>query len=108
MKTITITVLAGLLIASGPAWANAKLIKDKQCLQCHAVSEQTIGPSFKKIKQLWKGTKGAEDKLVATIRKGSVDGSGRHWGEIKMPDDSERPLVSEREARQMVRWIMTQ
>jgi hypothetical protein len=33
---------------------------------------------------------------------------GPHWGQVKMPDDSERAQISEREARRMVRWIMKQ
>ncbi|MEN9474890.1 MAG: hypothetical protein RIS48_1610, partial [Pseudomonadota bacterium] len=35
-------------------------------------------------------------------------GGRPHWGQVKMPDDSERAQISEREARRMVRWIMKQ
>lgn len=107
MKTlhgIAAAVLLGLGIS---AWANPQLAEEKQCMQCHAIAKDGAGPAFQKIALLWKGNKDAENTLVSTIRKGSVDGGGRHWGVSKMPDDSERPLVSEDEARQLVKWILS-
>lgn len=108
MKYIAVLALVVSVGISGQALASAKLVEDKQCLQCHAIDKETIGPSFKKIHTLWKGVKGAEAKLVATIRKGSDNSGGPHWGAAKMPDNSERPLVSEAEAKSIVKWIMKQ
>lgn len=107
MKTLHCIAVAGLLGMGFSAWANPQLAEEKQCMQCHSVTKDGAGPAFQKIALLWKGNKDAERTLVSTIRKGSVDGGGRHWGASKMPDDSERPLVSEDEAKQLVKWILS-
>ena len=46
--------------------------------------------------------------LVATIRKGSSGTGGPHWNKATMPDQAERPTVSEAEAKQLVAWILRQ
>ena len=92
----------------GQAQADAKLAEQKQCMQCHAVDKDGAGPSFKKIKAQWKGKKDAEAKLVATISRGSEATGGPHWGAAKMPNDAERPMVSDAEAKKLVKWIMKQ
>lgn len=109
MNTVSGSILIGVLVLSAPAFATSKLVKEKQCLQCHAVSKDTIGPSFKHIAKLWKGNKDAEKSLTATIQKGSTDGGGQHWDmKAKMPDDSERPTISDAEAKKIYQWIMRQ
>ena len=99
----------GLLAAAAttPAWASLKLAEQKQCLQCHAVAKDTIGPSFQTIQAIYRNVKNPEAKLIAVIRQGSAANLGPHWGRARMPDDSERPQVSQREARQLARWIMS-
>jgi cytochrome c len=92
---------------SASAYADLNLVKDKQCLQCHAVNKELIGPSFKRIAFRWKGNPAAEQLLISTIQQGSREGGGQHWSSLtNMPDSSERPLVSHEEARQIVKWIM--
>jgi cytochrome c len=109
LKTIlTTAALAIGLGTSGGAWANAKLAEEKQCLQCHAVDKDTIGPSFRTIRALYKHVKDPEAKLIAVMRDGSDANLGPHWGKARMPNGSERPLISDREARQLARWILTQ
>lgn len=108
MKMVAIGVLIGAMTVGTSAFANADLVKQKQCMQCHAIHEDGAGPSFKKIATYWKGTKNAEKTLVATIRKGSGEPGMSHWGTARMPDDSERPLVSEAEAKKMAKWILSQ
>lgn len=107
MKLILAAALV-LLTASGQALASAKLAQQKQCMQCHAVDKDTIGPSFQTIKAIYQRMDRREQKLVAVIRQGSAANLGPHWGRARMPDDSERPAVSEREARQLARWILRQ
>ena len=107
MKSI---LLAAACLAIGPwapAFASARLAQDKQCMQCHAADRDTIGPSFKTIKAVYGGMQDRERKLVAVIRQGSAANLGPHWGRARMPDASERPPVSEREARQLARWILS-
>lgn len=109
MKFISFAAIASVTLIASPAFADANLVKEKQCLQCHDASSDKIGPSFKKIAARWKDQKDAEKTLVATIRKGSVAGGGLHWPmKAEMPNDAERPLVSEKEAKKIFAWIMKQ
>ena len=103
--------ILGFAIAStlaGAAMASEKLAQDKQCFGCHTAKPDGAAPSFQKIAQRWKGNKDAESKLVAIIRQGSAATPGPHWNKAKMPDQTERPLVSEAEAKQLVKWVLTQ
>jgi cytochrome c len=97
------------LMACTPALANLPLIEAKQCLQCHAVDKNLIGPSFQRIAYRWRGNPTAEKMLIATIQSGSREGGGQHWSEnTPMPNAWERPMVSDAEAKQIVEWIMKQ
>lgn len=94
-------------LASGPALASVKLAEAKQCLQCHAVDKDTIGPSFQKIGAVYRAMQGAEAKLVEVMRLGSDAHLGPMWGSARMPGESERPAISDREAKQLARWILS-
>ena len=108
INAISMAALAGALGVCAPAFADATLVSEKQCMQCHKVKEDFAGPSFQKIAARWKGQKNAEEMLATTVRMGSGGEGLQHWGKARMPDDSERPLVSEDEARKMVKWILMQ
>jgi cytochrome c len=95
------------LMGSGHALASAKLAQQKQCMQCHAADRDTIGPSFATIKAIYGRMQDPQKKMVAVIRDGSSANLGPHWGKARMPDATERPAVSEREARQLARWILS-
>ena len=104
MRVIALWVAVG---ATGPVLANAKLAEKKQCMQCHAVDRYVIGPSFEAIKAVYKPMKSPEKKLIDVMRLGSDANLGPHWGAARMPNDSERPLISDEEARQLARWILS-
>lgn len=109
MKRSRVLMLAALGAAlSVPALADQKLAEAKQCFGCHAMATDGAGPAFKKIAVLWRGRKDAEAKLVATIRQGSSATGGPHWNKATMPDQAERPLVSEAEAKRLAKWIVAQ
>lgn len=97
------------LCASTTAFADLQLVQEKQCLQCHAVDKNFIGPSFKRIAFRWNGNPVAEKMLISTIRNGTREGGGQHWSSTtNMPDAWERPMVSEEEAKKIFVWIMVQ
>lgn len=100
---------AFLIAASGPAQAltSAKLAQEKQCMQCHSIDKDTIGPSFQKIKAIYRTMKNPEAKLIDVMRNGSDAHLGPMWGRARMPDGSERPPLSDREAKQLARWILS-
>ena len=94
-------ILCGVLsvLASPVAFAQADLAKAKNCMACHAVSNKVLGPAFKDVAAKYAGQKGAEDKLVAKVMKGS---SGT-WGSVPMPANLQ---VSEADARSLVKWVL--
>ncbi len=106
MNKSSLAIVLGVALVAAPAWASEKLAQDKQCMGCHQVDKDGAAPSFKKIGAAWKDKKGAEKTMVATIRRGSRAAGGPHWGKATMPDDAERPQVSEAEAKQLARWIL--
>jgi cytochrome c len=109
----SILVLAGTLAATsaafaGPTLSDAKLAEEKQCMQCHAIDKDTIGPSFRKIGAVYRAMKHPEPKLIEVMRLGSDAHLGPLWGRARMPDSSERPTLTDREAKQLARWILSQ
>jgi cytochrome c len=108
MKTSWFLTLALATMAIGPARADEKLVEAKQCLGCHAIAQDGAGPAFKRIAARWKGRPEAEAVIVKTIRQGSGGTGGPHWNKASMPDQKERPLVSEAEAKQLAAWILAQ
>lgn len=99
---------AALSGAAAHAMDSAKLAGAKQCFQCHAVDRHVIGPSFQAIGAVYRRMKDPVPKMVAVIRDGSDAHLGPMWDKARMPDMSERPEVSQREARQLARWILKQ
>jgi cytochrome c len=88
--------------------ATEKLAREKMCMGCHAVKDDGAAPSFKRIAAAWKGRSDAEASITRTIVQGSTATGGPHWGKATMPDQAERPPVSEAEGRQIARWLLTQ
>lgn len=84
----------------------AQLAAEKQCIQCHSVDKDTIGPSFEKIKAIYRSMKNPESSLIDVMRLGSAAHLGPMSGKARMPDDSERPLIDDAEATQLARWIL--
>lgn len=96
-------LLAGaalLSVLSLPAQANQQLAQSKACLACHNVDKKVVGPAFKDIAKKYAGKKGADAMLVTKVTKGG----GGVWGTMPMPAN---PQVSEAEAKQLVKWILT-
>jgi len=92
--------------ASGTAQADVRLAESKQCLQCHAVDRHAIGPSFQTIKAVYRDMRDPQTRLIEVMRDGSEAHLGPHWGKARMPNDRERPKISDDEAKQLARWIL--
>ena len=101
MKFVATLLAACAIGAAAPAFAQAELAKQKNCMACHAVDKKVVGPAYKEVAAKYAGQKDAADKLAVKIVKG---GSGV-WGAVPMPAN---PQVSEAEAKQLADWIMTQ
>ena len=95
-------VLIATLLAAGfsqSVFADEKLAGTKNCLGCHAVGTQVLGPSFKEVAKKYAGNKEAAASLATKIRQG---GSGV-WGAIPMPAN---PQVNEAEGKKLATWIL--
>ena len=108
MKTSWVLTMALASMAVGAAHADQKLVEAKQCLGCHAIAQDGAAPAFKRIAARWHGRPEAEAVIVKTILQGSAGTGGPHWNKATMPDQKERPLVSEAEAKQLAAWILAQ
>jgi len=87
-------------IVFSPAFANLELAQKNNCLACHAVATRVMGPAYQEVANKYKGQKGAESSLVASIKKG---GSGK-WGQVPMPA---QPQLSEADAKALAKWILS-
>jgi cytochrome c len=96
---IVLSVAIGAAFAS-PAFANADLAKNKNCMACHAVDKKVVGPAYKEVAAKYAGQKDATDKLAQKIVKG---GSGA-WGAVPMPAN---PQVTEAEAKTLAAWVLS-
>ena len=99
MKALIVLGIAMSAAITAPAFANADLAKQKNCLACHAADKKVIGPSYKDVAAKYAGQKDASDKLAQKIIKG---GSGV-WGAVPMPAN---PQVNEADAKALATWIM--
>jgi len=91
------------MLASGQALAvnPQQLAKAKNCMSCHTVERKVVGPAFKDVAKRYAGQADAENKLTQKV----LNGGAGAWGVVPMP--ANRAQVSEDEARQLVKWILT-
>lgn len=95
---LTCTALA--LAALSPAQASQELAQKKACMACHAMDKKIVGPAYLEVAKKYKGQKDAEAKLTQKVLKGG----GGVWGTMAMPAN---PQVTEAEAKQLVKWILS-
>lgn len=88
------------LICLPAAWASPELAQQHNCLGCHAVDKEVVGPAYQAIARRYQGRKDAEAALVANIR---VGGSGK-WGPAPMPPQD---ALSDADTRALARWILS-
>lgn len=72
MKTKLVVLAAtAMLAASLPRAATAAdVLKEKGCLNCHALDKKKVGPAFKDVAAKYKGKASAKDDLVAKLKTG--------------------------------------
>jgi len=95
-----LAALAVLHTAAGAQTTGPDLAKARNCMACHNVDAKRVGPSYQSVAERYAPDAQAADKLVASIRKGSV----RKWGAIPMPAQT---AVSDDEARKLAQWILS-
>lgn len=101
MKAILLSLTAVGLLAAGSAHASQALAQKNNCLSCHAVDKQIVGPAYKQVAAKYKGDASAPAKLAEKVKKG---GTGV-WGQIPMPPN---PQVSDADMKALIQWILSQ
>lgn len=87
-------------LSSNPDYQKGlELVAKSDCLTCHKVSEKVTGPAYKDVAAKYESTEENINMLAAKVLKG---GSGV-WGAVPM---TPHPLVSEADAKQMVKYIL--
>lgn len=99
MKT-ALGISVFMLLQTGASWADDDLYRSKNCMACHRVDRNSLGPSFKNIAAKYANDEGMEAKIALKIRQGGVG----NWGSVPMPA---QPQVNEAEALILSRWILT-
>jgi cytochrome c len=61
--------------------AALSIVQKNNCLSCHAVDSQVVGPAYREIAKKYHGDTTAPDKLFAKVRNGGAF----VWGEVPMP-----------------------
>ena len=98
MKRVLIATLFATCLSQA-AMADEKLAGAKNCLACHSINTQVVGPAFKDVAKKYAGDKSAVDTLAAKVRAGG----GGVWGAMAMPAN---PQVNEAESKKLVTWIL--
>lgn len=98
MRIIT-AVAAACLLGATPAQADEALAKKHNCLICHQIDKQAVGPSYQAIAAKYKGQTGAAALLADKVKKG---GAGA-WGPVPMPPNA---AVPDADIRKLVDWIL--
>ena len=86
---------------AGPALADQALATSKNCMTCHAIDKDVLGPSFRKVALKYANDKGAADRLATKV----IKGGGGVWGTAVMPANQQ---LTEAEARKLVAWVLSQ
>lgn len=76
------------------------LMRAKNCMACHSISQQAVGPSFMNIAKRYQSDSNALTTLEQSILVGSKD----VWGRLPMPAMSN---VSREEACVLATWILS-
>lgn len=88
-RTLFVVAFASAVAAGASLPASADVLKDKGCLNCHAMDKKKVGPSLKDVAAKYKGNKGAEAELVAKLK------SGKGHMKVKGTDDEIQAAVRE-------------
>ncbi|WP_394790867.1 c-type cytochrome [Rhodoferax sp.] len=100
MRLLNAIPMLALLAYTGQAAANEALARKNDCMGCHAVAVQLVGPAYKDVAAKYKGDPEAVAKLVKSIREGSTG----VWGQLAMPA---HPKISEADLQKLATWVLS-
>lgn len=95
-------LLAAVLVpvqAAPDAATALSIVQKNNCLSCHAVDSQVVGPAYREIAKKYHGDTTAPDKLFTKVRNGGAF----VWGEVPMPPN---PNISDADLHILIAWIL--
>ncbi|WP_133650797.1 c-type cytochrome [Paraburkholderia flava] len=102
-KTYAAIALAS-AFASGAAHAEAAgglaLAQQQNCMSCHSVTRQFMGPSLRDVAAKYAGRADAATYLAHKI----IEGSAGVWGAVPMPANTQ---LTPDQAATLAAWILT-
>ncbi len=80
------------------------LMQAKQCMACHLLDQQSVGPAFRDVAGKYRGSAGLEEtRTLAILRNKIKIGGGGVWGEVPMPP---QPHVNDQDAKRILEYIL--
>jgi len=101
MKYTVLGFAVACLLVSGSAFASEELAKKSNCIMCHPMDKDAMGPSLKKIGAKYATDKEGAKKIETVIAKGSKNVTGE--GKMMAPQAN----VSEADAKTLATWILS-
>lgn len=86
--------------AQQPPDAGARLAQSSNCMSCHSVSRDFMGPSFRHVAARYANAPGAHEQLARKIAEGGVG----VWGVVPMPANTQ---VTPDQANALAGWILS-
>lgn len=80
--------------------AGKRLVNGSDCMRCHGVERNFVGPAFQEIAQRYRDREDVQTYLARKIREGSVG----EWGRTLMP---RHPQITQAQAEEMAQWIIS-
>lgn len=108
-----VIILIGLLMSCGESAPEAgkrsrkkapkeplSIIRNDDCLGCHNISDKTIGPAYTQVADRYEASAETIERLASKI----IEGGGGLWGGAQM---SKHPFLKEKDAKNIVKWILS-
>jgi cytochrome c len=80
--------------------ARLALAQSSNCMSCHSVSRDFMGPSFRHVAARYANVPGAHEQLTRKIEEGGVG----VWGVVPMPANTQ---VTPDQANALADWILS-
>ena len=88
-------------VAAGDALDVQSLLTNNACLQCHALNQKVLGPSYHDVAAKYKSDPDAVTRLQASIKAGGVG----KWGQVPMPPFAQ---LTEVQLKALAEFVMKQ
>lgn len=104
---IALLPLFGIAHAAGDPKVKS-IMTHSDCFTCHSVDHQIIGPAYKDVAKRYHGPK-APAITIATLADKIITGGNGNWNkETGGAPMTAHPKISKTEAKDMVKWILSQ